>query len=72
MLREFSFKNEKRFSASVFRFLLKYKCKINFKKLPVSDNSSPLAVNQRNATNFILRVFTCTWFIAVVLFSEET
>ena len=72
MLREFSFKNEKRFSASFFRFLLNNKCKINFKKLPVSDNSSPLAVNQRNATNFILRVFTCTWFIAVVLFSEET
>ena len=72
MLREFSFKIEKKFSASVFRFLLNNKCKIYFKKLPVSDNSSPLAVNQRNATNFILRVFTCTWFIAVVLFSEET
>lgn len=72
MLRDFSFKIEKKLSASVFRFLLNNKCKINFKKLPVSDNSSPLAVNQRNATNFILRVFTCTWFIAVVLFWEET
>lgn len=72
MLREFSFKIEKKFSALVFRFLLNNKCKINFKKPPVSDNSSSLAVNQRNATNFILRVFTCTWFIAVVLFSQET
>lgn len=72
MLRDFSFKIEKKLSASVFRFLLNNKFKINFKKLPVSDNSSPLAVNQRNATNFILRVFTCTWFIAVVLFSQET
>lgn len=70
MLREFSFKIEKKISASVFRFLLNNKCAINFKKL--SDNSSPLAVNQRNAANFILRVFTCTWFIAVILFSEET
>ena len=72
MLREFSFKIEKKFSALVFRFLLNNKCEINFKKPPVSDNSSSLAVNQRNATNFILRVFTCTWFIAVVLFSQET
>ena len=62
MLREFSFKIEKKFSALVFRFLLNNKCKINFEKPPVSDNSFSLAVNQRNATNFILRVFTCMWF----------